>query len=673
MDVFLFSSALTFLVYECLAYADVPHRREWLRIGNNTVNFDENSARWMQRIVIAVIVFVFFACLLYLYDALSPIAPSTRTNINIILGFLFGPLFAIWLNGIFNSPPGKPLSRGQIFGGIGLILFCIIGMAGQQAGKVFEQLSRKISGFKGLGVEVSLSDSGPKKTAGPTKIAGSSSSQNFASSSGSIGLIYVSRLEEMITRDQSYLRDLTVVFGEGNDDVQGQLNRASQLAERAITPPMKCLAAWFEATADATFVKDHLGIFVNALRRFSTLQADDEERSKIVSRSFVDGMAAIAADIDLAVVQGALENGCAPLFRIFCPASIAVSPEKDTTFKPPKQKYIIRDKEGREKEGRADLLDCINGLPELRTSNELSASAEQRAKEIAESLQAFAKDRGLQTRPYFAITFAGLMAQFGQYETAVATMDDWSSRQKTVKGPSKAASDWFTLRARSIQAAYFDEWLSKQGNSVATVFLNEHLENLDVLRKGFEELLLKWDFASKMAPRTKKKEMVLRKPGACTSDEIDPQLDLWQNLYSSYISMEMTHIQIRLHHPDYKSRYVESTNADITRLAELDLSCMAEYPNPTLVYAQFLQAYALNLLQYSKARKDVEGDDLRNGRFKNAQQVLTYGLEITDKQARLDLARSGGTFLARVSPSDWVKTRELLQQTETELRAAMEE
>jgi hypothetical protein len=665
MDLFLLSSALTFLAYECLAYADVPRRKEWFRIGNNTVVFDEKSARWIQRIVIALIVFVFFACLLYLYEALSPVVRSSRGNISIVSGFLFGPLFAVWLNGIFYSPPQKPLSRAQIFGGIGLIVFCTIGLAGQQAGKVFEQLARKISGFKGLGVEVSLSDQGPKKTAGPTKLAGSAGSQNFASSSGSIGLIYVSQLEVMIRRDQSYLRDLTEVFGESNDDVQGQLNRASLLAERAITPPVKCLAAWFEATADATFVNDHLSIFVTALRRFSTLQADDEERPNTIARIFIDGMAAIASDIDVAIVQGALETGCAPLIRIFCPAAIAVSPEKDTTFKPPKQKYVIKD--------RADVLECLDGLPQLRARNELPASADQRAKELSESLQAFAKDRGLQTRPYFAITFAGLMAQFGQYETAIATMDDWSSRQKPGKGPSKAASDWFTLRARSIQAAYFDEWLSRQGNTVATVFLNEHLENLDALRKGFAEMLLNWDFVSKTVPRTKKAEIVFRKPGACSSNEIESQLELWQNLYSSYISMELTHIQIRLRHPDYRSRYVESTNADIAWLAQLDLSCMAEYPDPNLIYAQILQAYALNLLQYSKARKDSESEDTRNERFRNAQQVLAYGLEVIDRQARLDIARSGGTFLSRVAPSDWVKTRESLQRTETELRVAMEE
>jgi hypothetical protein len=665
MDLFLLSSALTFLAYECLAYADIPRRKEWFRIGNNTVAFDEQSARWLQRIFIGVIVFVFFACLLYLYEGLSPIVRSTRTNINIISGFLFGPLFAIWLNGIFYSPPQKPISRGQIFGGIGLILFCIIGLAGQQAGKVFEQLARKISGFKGLGVEVSLSDQGPKKSAGPTKIAGSAGSQNFASSSGSIGLIYVSQLDLIIERDQRYLQDLGAVFGkENNDDVLEQLKRAKTLAERAIKPPVKCLAAWFEATADVTFVNDHLGIFVTALRQFSTLQADDKERPNAVGRMFINGMAAIGADIEATLVQGALEAGCAPLFKIFCPAYISIPPEKDTTVDPPKEKYI---------KDRPALTKCLAGLSGFAARTELPAPVDQRASDLSESLQAFAKDRGLQTRPYFAITFAGLMAQLGQYETAVATMDDWSSRQKPGRGTIKTASDWLALRSRSIQAAYFDEWLSRQGSSVATVFLNEHLANLDALRKGFGDMLGNWDFAAKTILRTRKAEIELRKPHACFSSEIEPQLGLWQTLYSSYISMELTHIQIRLRHPDYRSRFVESTNADVRWLAQLDLSCMADYPEPTLIYAQILQAYALNLLQYSKARKDAESDDVRNDRFRKAQQALTYGLEITDKQAAQDLARSGGTFLSRVAPSDWVKTRESLQRTDAEVRAAMEE
>jgi hypothetical protein len=671
MDLFLLSSALTFLAYECLAYADIPRRKEWFRIGNNTVAFDEKSARWMQRIFIGVIVFVFFACLLYLYEGLSPIVRSTRTNINIISGFLFGPLFAIWLNGIFYSPPQKPLSRGQIFGGIGLVLFCIIGLAGQQAGKVFEQLARKISGFKGLGVEVSLSDQGPRKSAGPTKLAGTAG-QNFASSSGSIGLSYVGQLDDVIERDHDYLSDLKAAFG-GADIAAGlsqQLDGAVGLANHAITPPVKCLAAWFEATADATFVNDHLRIFVGALRQFSTL--NEEGRPDAVSRIFVKGMAAIALDVELSRVREGVETGCSPLFNIFCPTSIESKP--DTTVKavpssrkkPPKYTYSIKDKD------RAGLKKCLAGLSGIAGQDQLPAPADQYARELSDYLRSFAAGDGSQIRPYFAITFAGLMAQLGQYETAVSTMDEWSSRQKFGKADS-GATDWFILRARSIQAAYFDEWLSRQGDSVATAFLNEHLENLDVLRKGFADRLNNWDFASKALPRTKKTEFVLRRPGACFSHEPEPQLGLWQNLYTAYITAELTHIQIRLRHPSYRSRYLESTNTDIAWLAEQDLSCLAKYPDPTLIYAQILQAYADNLLKYSKARKDSESDDARNERLKNAQRVLTYGLELTDKQARLDLARSGGTFLSRVAPSDWVKTRESLQRTDAEVRAAMEE
>ena len=190
MQPFILSAALSFIVYEFLIYIDVPPRRGWFRLGNINVNFDEASAKWAQRSLSAVITLSIVLGILALHEFFSPLDQITRDKTNIVLGFLFGPLFAIWLNSVFSHPPGKPLSRGLVLGGIGLVLFCLIGSAGNQTSKLLEQLTRKVSGFKGFGVEVSLSDPSRRKdpSQGATSLAGSQKGTNLATNSGSAGL-----------------------------------------------------------------------------------------------------------------------------------------------------------------------------------------------------------------------------------------------------------------------------------------------------------------------------------------------------------------------------------------------------------------------------------------------------------------------------------------------------
>jgi len=135
----------------------------------------------------------------------------------------------------------------------------------------------------------------------------------------------------------------------------------------------------------------------------------------------------------------------------------------------------------------------------------------------------------------------------------------------------------------------------------------------------------------------------------------------------------MTHAQNQLRHPDYKSKYLESTNTDVVRLTRLDLACLSRYPPPAQVYAQILDTYALNTVQYVRARKDTLRSDDRDKLLDRAKRAITYGLEITLEPAQRDLNRTNVAFLERVSPSDWVTARESLQQTDLELRSLTDE
>jgi hypothetical protein len=649
MQPFVLSALLSFAIYQFMAYVEIPPFRGWLRIGSVNVNFGPAAARWAKRVLIAAITLVIVFGVLFVHERLSPLDAISRNRTNIVLGFLFGPLFAIWLNSVFNHPPGQPLSRGLVVGGIGLILFCLIGSAGSQTGKLLEQIGKKISGVKGLGLEVSLSEPQRKKdpSQGALQLAGKSSS-SFESNSGSAGLGYVSQLDDIIRRDREYLKDL---FGQTDMRLMTHLGHAEELAKFALKPPMKCLAAWLEANADSIYVNERLNLFVDAFRQVSTL--DSDERRTEVSRTFVRNLAAMASDVEAYGAPPAVKTACAPLLQIFCGSFITAGSDGILS---------VADRPG--------LTECLRNLPRRSTGGPLREPAAQTAQLLSEKLNLFVADEALETRPYFAIAYASFMTQLGQYEAAAAILHGWLSRQKRRPG-SEITDNWLALRARSMLAAYFEEWLLKQGSSAPTALRNEHLNNLGIVRKGLEDALGKSQLL-KSRVRSNREIAEFKQPGACGAQD-DAKLALWRRLFSSYVSIDLTRIQNQLRHPDYKLKFVESTNADIVRLANLDLSCLSEYPPPTLVYAQILDSYALNMVQYVKARKDVESSDDKSKRLNLAGRAVAYGLEITHDQAQQDLNRTSANFLERVASSDWVSARESLQQTNVELRTAMED
>ena len=292
---------------------------------------------------------------------------------------------------------------------------------------------------------------------------------------------------------------------------------------------------------------------------------------------------------------------------------------------------------------------------------------------MAEKLKSFAADKALETRPYFAIALASFMTQLGQYSAAAVILDGWLDQQRSREGANiDPVNTWFEIRTRSILAAYFEEWLLKQGASVATALRNEHLDNLGKLRTLLGEVLVKSGFLPKTISRSDK-ATPFEMPRACDAGEAVPNRIFWRQIFSSYISIELTHAQNQLRHPDYKSKYLELTNTDVVRLTRLDLACLSRYPPPAQVYAQILDTYALNTVQYVRARKDTLRSDDRDKLLDRAKRAITYGLEITLEPAQRDLNRTNVAFLERVSPSDWVTARESLQQTDLELRSLTDE
>ena len=87
MTAFVLSAALAFAIYQLLAFVGVPAGRNWFKIKEITITFDDASARWARRGLLAAIVVVLLLCTLFLHDVVSPADVIARSRASIVLGF----------------------------------------------------------------------------------------------------------------------------------------------------------------------------------------------------------------------------------------------------------------------------------------------------------------------------------------------------------------------------------------------------------------------------------------------------------------------------------------------------------------------------------------------------------------------------------------------------------
>lgn len=676
MESFILSAFLAFILYQSLAYAKWPVPKNRFPIGRDiSISFDERSADWARRLIRIFLVLVILLCIVFLHNLAFPADALLRNRVNVILGFLFGPLSAMWINSILSHGANDPLTRGQIVGGIGLVVFFIVGCVGNETGALLSKVVRNVSSIKLPGAELAFSgkkDSTPG--AGADRPAGQSGgSKREAGPSG--GLSYLSNLNTyFIKRDLEYL----VLFGDAS--LSAKLEEVGKFADEVAAPPFSCLLGRLATTADSLTVNAHLLGFAQTLRRINTF-TDDTQREQI-STDFIRRALTIASETIESVPLAEINNYCAPLLRVFCPQHLGPDP------KDPKRgnSYLADNK-------RAAMLGCIRDLNEGLKKNlpqQLVTAANQLTEKF---LVQFNQAGELEKRPYLSIAHASLMAQLGQYKAASAILYGWlEAKNKTMsQDGGLPADDWFEVRARSILAAFLDEWVQRDAEKIDTAVRDEHLANLDFLRKALKQRLVamdasKPDYFSDLLTETapasssdQSRPPVFKRPSACRLPILDRRvrankdIRLWQALFRSYVSMELTYLQNTLHHPRYADKYAETATTELRRFAQLDLSCFVEGDQPDLYYAYILEAYARNALKYSALKKGLESDETRRRRLEQGVSAAQFGIEVIEKAATADRRQHGRSepFLSRIASSDPIDVEDKLKQDMQDLNAAL--
>jgi hypothetical protein len=609
MESFVFSASLAFVVYEALAFARPPEQKLYnFSIGQITIAFGKTAAVWARRIVLALMVFGVLFFLLVIHEVIFPFDLISRNRVNITLGLFSGPIFGIWLNSIIRHPPDTGLSKGQIVGGIGLVLLFIVGSIGNEAGKFIERYARRINSLKVAGTELSFAERsrhGATPGSPSTAPAGAYGGGGFVPSQG---LQYAANLNAwFVQRDVGYLK----LFGALDQSITDKFAGTKRLATDVIEPPLSCLSGWLQTKPDAVSVDQHLRAFAGTFGYLNAL--DNAAVRKRFTDDYVRRWRALVSDIE--------------------------------------------------------LFDDVKSGPCKRLI-ELSSAPDWN---ISPALDAVVANRDSKERPYLAIVHASLMAQLGQYPAATTILTNWlAAQQRTAAGAGiwPTTADWLDLRARSILAAYMEEWVQSNEAGVATPLRDEHLKNLDALRQGLKRVLTTNKFFSGLLQNQWQKDRdAFVRPGACSFH--DPDADTWRRLFTSYVSMALTYQQNVLLHPAYDAVFAEDSSGDLKTLAQLDLSCVVD--RSELLYAQMMEVYTRNAILYSDVRGESEREDSKKSRIDAALLAAIIGLEYATKAAKADQPSPDKPFSDRIAPSEALATKEALANNLRRLKALREE
>lgn len=674
MTAFILSAAIGFALYELLAFMHWPPTATRLWFYRGAIVLAPDAARTARGIIRALIVIALLLFVLTVHNVAPSIDALATYEVNIVIGFAFGPLLAMWVNSVVVHSTTGDLSRSQLVAAIGLVLLFFLGAVGNETSKLIRQYAQKISTVKVAGAELSFTvkERGDRLTS--TAIAGTSSTYVAG---GSQGLQTLALLANIIRRDREYL---TRVLAPPKSNVSlGDLEAEADFADASIVPPAKCLLAWFQRTADSHPVERYLSSYATAFRELEALNTDANvagaplpadilmRRVRDISLAFVRNGLTMAVDIARSTPSAGtpsaadkeVRNTCQPWFDVYCP------PDKKTADTP------------------AATPECLEtALQQISTRRDgpWPKPAEERIVALEKNLSksvapAAAQDpHGLEALPYFAIARASIMTQIGEHEAAAAILDDWLRKRRDFNAAGerkkqldadevlRARESWLALRVRTQLVAFVEEWLEDDAASTATVVQSEHLDNLRAASDGLRGRLLRADFFRGLDTScTGRCEPVFKRPAECTSDEPAERLSLWRKLYSSYVTMEATYVQRALEHPDYQARFAETVNEQARRLVHLDLSCGIDEPRPEVVYGQSLLAFAQNGVSYSRLRAATDGDAAREARLDDAEHAVKFALELVDRNAADDQERAHMRYLDRVAPSFAVQVQEKLK------------
>jgi hypothetical protein len=684
MIAFILSATIAFALFELMAFAQWPPQGSFVEFCQDALGLQEPAARALRRVIQFLIVLVILLGVLTVHEVSTPVSTLARYEVNVIIGFIFGPLFAIWVNSVVVHQANEDLTRGQMFAAAGLALLFVLGVLGGEGSGLIKQYARSLSSVK-LGVaELSFTskEQGSRDRLASTTITGV---EGAYVAGGSAGLQNLAVLDTIIKRDRDYLTEIFVRRSPPDKPATSvpveDLRNSEAFAQSTVAQPLKCLSAWFEQTADSGPVDKYLAGYSDSFRRLETLNRRagntnpamdprefDSDLNQITSDLVRNGLR-MALDVAMSTTSADVLKECKPWYEVYCPAGEKPASVDDDAY----ARRCLR-----------ETLDQFTQPTDAARTDRIRERLSYLSRHLEQMIMPEPSNpRGLETQPYFAIGRASLLTQAGEHEAAAAALDNWLREWRTANSSDaqqqqyaaypvlQVKNEWFALRIRAMLASYVEEWLEDEDSRAATIVRTEHLQNLQATIDGLKSRLLKADFFQtlvKQCPTTC--PLTFKRPTICESEEPSARMKLWASLYTSYVTMEYTYIHRALEHPDYAGKLAESVNDSAHRLANFDMSCGAKFPEREVVYGQSLLGFAENALAYATLRAGLDDQATQQRRLDEAERAIRLGMQVIDDPARIDQERSQQPYLKRIAPSFAVSVQELLKQQLTKIEKA---
>ncbi|MBR0870283.1 hypothetical protein JQ633_07940 [Bradyrhizobium tropiciagri] len=302
--------------------------------------------------------------------------------------------------------------------------------------------------------------------------------------------------------------------------------------------------------------------------------------------------------------------------------------------------------------------------------------------------------------PYFAMSYASVMAARRRYEAAAITMDAWI--REHYYPPKTAEEKWYRLRAQITQAIFLDEWIRERGAAASSPLRKYHIDNLRDIVDGMRNFSViseisrknsqyDWSFgifgASESGDDGTCEVPALPKPVAnssgtvgasqtITPDDLKPDeaTNRLKSIYNTYLSSEKDHVDHSLKHPIEKVRSGALIEDEIAKLMRVSLKCISyTAPGQRRMRAEHIERYVRSELNMLETTSGLKSRDEIAKKIRESRQLLTLAFQIIDKQvkeAKSDI--ESGPIQNHIAAPQVLEVYETLLATQAQLQSYSE-
>ncbi|MBX9911949.1 MAG: hypothetical protein K2Z25_24995 [Beijerinckiaceae bacterium] len=707
MLIFLMSAVLSGAVFQLALISEYSPEtagsRRWTRPGLVDVTIEP---RFVAGAKVALRTVVFFVVCFVLYHLVQLVSRGGALTalaqdqiVALAMGLVFGPVFVSWISAVAREQSGQPIGWGKVAVGCFLGLFFVVGMFGQDAGKLIRRYAESIKGVKFGSVEVSFGDG--RVTARPSgDLVLLAPATNAGQPPGaSVGLALLSQLDELIVRDCVYVKEIRAeptlncptiqtstgetktVEGEAGRDVFAIIKQTERVLLRCNEKPSRsdCLSAEITAThllarhlvvgfaaclsslnqngTESTFINSRLAQLAARYREMLHLLPNDRHFPLRAAHTFRDESQALISHLHQTYprtvkVQDVHEK-CSPLVTLFCP-------------EPPTSPL-----------DKACAFDARTGFFEVPDN--------QRSKDVVQVLVKMFTEQDFQARPYAVAATAQTLAYLRDYETALYFLFRWLQTHG-VKADDVAGRlargglmerdrIVYTIRARITIFVIMEEWMKVLQASTSDALREQHILNL-------EQLITIQTLAPHLGEIVHHRSARRLGPVQASSSRVlvADRLCRWQDarLMRLFMNFQLHKLNFAYHalrHPDYRSKYAASAQQLMAETVDADLGCIESTIDRITIRADAMDLYARILLRRAQDASQKVGALATLDELEQALDLAQRGRAlVADLKSLEDAARSvAENFLDKISLTKAVDTDASLGSTISEIEAAIKQ